>query len=374
MFLGLVTHGALHARTVVLLCYPSDRLIETSCMNFEKQMKGCGNTVIRMDDASEAMVKARLSGLDAQIPIFISSHGLSIAGKHYLDSNKGDLKKIGLGKMDPWRLPIGAQVLEVEPGDDSNEYVFETLPILRAVEKHPKVLSACFSGRACVQAKIGGLVASCEFDETSQHTKISGIQQEPILYWLAELYCKEKVFNEVDKIEKRDGVLSQGELRKFLAKKMGGKKTIVRTLWPDRPNVDANAQKSALGLAGFDGIEAKTEIVANGDERKKRAADEAIKLKGPDKKVRAVILGQMYAAPSKDPKQKHADTPLAGFYLHPTGAEIVAKRMNLSAPAKDLGDVWAVEIEDMKIPCQYDLLGISQTPVIDSPIGQPSHK
>lgn len=369
---------------MALFCYPVDEMIAESCTKFEEQMKECGHKVVRRDDpsAEEAATFFKELG-DETVPLFISSHGNSFGGKHYLDSLKGDLSRRELGKADDWRIGHGkiGPTVPIEVFEEEGARFFATEPILKAAGARTKVLSACFSGRACEQTKlsplVGGLIASCGCNETCQHMPIKGgLVQEPVLYWAAQLYCDPKLLSEVDGGDgsKKDGVLSPTEIGRFIATKMGGKKTIAEVFYPQPPNTN----EALLGLVAsfahyFPGAPTlRTEGSVKAMESRRKAL--AVKNKGLKFHLRKAGYQFRARFPSgfsmvlpgayRDGGMAERAAIKIGEKLQKNGDIKDAKGLKLT----EIGPVMALEQEDPGQPCRIGSFGTPQTPRIEGSI------
>ena len=379
---------------VVLFCYPSDELIEQGCNDFEKQMKDCGHKVLRRNDPSKEEAAAFFKELDDDtIPLFVSSHGNSFGQKHYLDSNKGDLQRKGLGPTGEW-LGFEGKPGEIPTEDEFPESAryFETLPILKTAGNRTKVLSACFSGQACEQSKLepilGGLIASCQCNETCQHMPIKGeLHQEPVLYWMGQLYCDPALFSEVDGSsgEKKDGVLTPKELGGFLSQKMGGKKTIRQAFVSSPLNTNKALINATQKFTTYWGDQIEFKYIP--DDKDRNVAIETIvkeQAANPDTKTRIRELGKLYRLSVSDPKSFSIMLP--GMYSRKILAESSAKEVmkqlkadNTIAPSatftlSEAGTATGVEIESLVEPCRIGGFGIPQTPLIEHGLRSRTHE
>lgn len=369
---------------MVLLCYPADSLIKDSCDNFKAQMKKCGHEVLSKDDLTAEEASVFLKGVDESIPVFISSHGNSFGKKHYLNSSKGNIPIKTLGKMDEWKLPRGVSTRD--SGEEPEGNVFATLPILKALGKRPKVLSTCFSGRACQEAHLENIVASCSFDEVSIHRGIpEKYSQEPVLYWIGELYCNDKLFASVDgKFGKKDGELSREEIAGFLATKMGGKTTIAHLFTPQPLNLDPVQDAATIDYSMVPDKGTKMSAVSDESERKEQAEAAAARNSTEKKNIKTRVYSdrqQMFALTLDD----GSSLTLPGFYMSPESAEkaakqliplLTAQKLISKAPekikVKSLGKVFSVVEEDLTQPCHSDMSG-DQTPLIQGTIRSKKH-
>lgn len=385
--LGTAFAVPLAKKQVVLLCYPSDELIEKSCEAFEKQLKSYGHEVVRLDDPTAQEVAEKLKSIPKDVPVFISSHGNSFGGKHYLDSKKGDIQKNKLPKHDEWKIPEGFEIQEIQDSDDA--MVFETSPILNAAKQHPIVLSACFSGRACENVSGLNLIASCEAVETSQTLNNQSpdgkekVYQEPVLYWLAEIYANASVFGEVDATDRVDGKLSQKELNLFLAQKMGGKKTVTAAFVDRQIDWSDEAKAKVKGHAYFLPTE-KVRVTASPKESEEKAQALARDFeKNKQFKGRTSFRHSLYEMEfSEGGKTKTQSLP--GFYVSEESAMSAAEKIRgipkssgagqskSPVKVKKVASVWIVTIEDLSQPCTVIDLGISQTPHLNKALPIPS--
>ncbi len=357
-------------KIVGLLCYPSDALIAASCEAFEKQMKECGYSVVRVNDFSGDLAKTKpedakkLKTIPPNAPVFITSHGNSFGKKHYLDSLVGDVKKNQLGRADEWNIDPTVELMQVDIPD--NERVFATDPILNAMEEHPLVLSACFSGRACEVAKPKlNLIASCGSIETSKNLTVQkGLYQEPVLYWAGQLYCDPTLFAAADTDEPK-GTLTEKELLKFLAAKMGGKKTVHTVIYTTKPNIADTTNLHVLD-----------EAVA--EKEAKRILDQALATH-PGFKGSVKYVGDLYEVTFKNGSPSYL---LPQWHNSKYGAESAAKKWGekQTPPATGFevvskGKVREVVLEDTSQACAITGFGTTQTPFVRGTIqGRPTHK
>ncbi len=376
--------GAQTPKVIGFICYPSDEMIKESCDEFKKQMKDCGVKVVALDDFSgdltnpeEKKRAAELLGLPPTTPIFLSSHGSSFGGKHYIGSSLGDIDSATLGEHDRWEAP---EIMQ-SAGAPQAAQVFATDRILGALGDRPKLLSACFAGRACETGKPNkNLIASCAADETSKQITVPGDgYQEPVLYWAGQLYCDPKTFAEADTTAPK-GELSETEIAYFLAKQMGGKKTVPFVFTSKDMNVDPEELKT---LREFVTVPRKTTEIRILDESKLKGAAES-KAKElvsgkADLKSKAVPAGKLKEI-SWTVKGKTQTHLLPGYYDNEYTAKAAAKALLKARGVEvtdfkvsDVGSVFQIVVEDMKEPCRVSREGIPQSPRIEGTIRSLTH-
>jgi hypothetical protein len=369
------------AKVVGLLCYPSDELIRESCEKFRAQMKACGTKVVTLDDFSgdltneqEKKRAADLLGLPPSAPIFISSHGNSFGGKHYLGSSKGDIAGNTLGPHDEWKVPDSFDLSEEKV--DAGSRFFATDRILAAVEGRPRVLSACFAGRACESGKPKlDLIASCAPNETSDHAPApGGGSQEPVLYWVGQLYCDPKAFGEADTSDPK-GELSEKELGIFLAKKMGGKKTLPVVYYSKTPNVDPKDAAALKLLVTLPPKTAEVRIVDSSRiEAEAKAKARALGGTAPHLKTSVEKGGDMMEVSWGEGKGANKEL-LPGYFSNQYTAKAAARALLEARGVKDapfrlavVGSAYEVIVEDTHQACRVGGLSLEQTPLIQGKI------
>jgi len=370
-----------HRRQVVLLCFPVDELIRSGCDTFKIQMERCNTEVIEMNDPTAAEVKTRLQALPTSVPVFISAHGHNYSKRHYLSSNTGSIWAKDLKDHEPVKIRVGARP-DHEQGSLENFTVTETFPYLQATKGRMTTLSACFSGVNCGNSDVTQLIASCSYNENSKgDVQIGDLEQEPVLYWVAQLYCDEKLFNEVDgsKGDAKDQELSQKEIGAFLAGKMGGLKSVPFIFFPGEMPSNKDDDDALRKITRFIDESAVVRVISSLEGRIKEANAEKEKRINPTEGISAKVIpvGEQYALklgtrppvtmPGYYPDRRVAEHAAKTLLRHWVASQKILKLpLDTEYEVQSLGAVFALQVEDRTKPCRVIGYGLTQTPVIQT--------
>lgn len=194
------TASPLSTATTVILCYPTDKIIQDACDEVEKKLSKCETAtvrVVRHNGLSPDLILPTLKKdkLPAHTPIFVVGHGLADAEhRHYIATKM--FWKDHPERVNQDSIPRLVEENNLISGKTINTELSKTL-------RDPAIwYLSCHSGGNCTEG--GNVGASCSSWETTGISQVNplikfNLKLDPATRRILNLLCKQGQFEEFDK-------------------------------------------------------------------------------------------------------------------------------------------------------------------------------